>query len=100
MKEPPKTAEEARAIGEKASRLPFLNGTLVSEDRKSLMIFLPLTSKDISHRVYTELLGKIKELNPKEKYMLTGLPMAEDVFGVEMFVQMGISGPVSMMMLF
>jgi predicted RND superfamily exporter protein len=100
MAEPPKTAEEARAVGEKAVRLPFLNGTLVSEDRKSVMIFLPLTSKDISHQVYTELLGKIKELNGKEKYMITGLPMAEDVFGVEMFVQMGISGPASMMMLF
>jgi predicted RND superfamily exporter protein len=100
MKEPPKTAEEARAIGEKAVRLPFLNGTLVSEDRKSVMIFLPLTSKDVSHRVYTELLGKIQELKGKEKYMITGLPMAEDVFGVEMFMQMGISGPASMMMLF
>ncbi|HYH95624.1 efflux RND transporter permease subunit [Hyalangium sp.] len=100
MKEAPKTAEEARAIGERAARLPFLNGTMVSEDRKSIMIFLPLTSKHVSHRVYNELLGKIKELNAKEKYMITGLPMAEDVFGVEMFMQMGISGPVSMMMLF
>lgn len=100
MPEPPKTAEEARAIGEKAARLPFLNGTLVSEDRKSVMIFLPLSSKDVSHKVYTQLLAKIQELNPKEKYMLTGLPMAEDVFGVEMFVQMGVSGPMSMMMLF
>jgi predicted RND superfamily exporter protein len=100
MPEPPKTAEEARAIGDKAARIPFLNGTLISDDRKSLALYLPLTSKDVSHKVYTELQKKIKEMNPKEQYHLTGLPVAEDVFGVEMFVQMGISAPVSMMMIF
>lgn len=100
MPEPPKTPEEARAIGDKAARIPFLNGTMVSEDRKSIAIYLPLTSKDISNEVYNQLLAKIKELNPKEKYLLTGVPMAEDVFGVEMFVQMGISGPLAMITLF
>lgn len=100
MPEPPKTAEEARAIGDRAARIPFLNGTLISEDRKSLALYLPLTSKDVSHRVYTELREKIKEMNPKEQYHLTGLPVAEDVFGVEMFIQMGISAPASMMLIF
>jgi predicted RND superfamily exporter protein len=100
MPEPPKTPEEARAIGDKAARIPFLNGTMVSEDRKSLAIYLPLTSKHVSNEVYNQLLAKIKEMNGQEKYLLTGLPMAEDVFGVEMFVQMGISGPLAMMTIF
>ncbi|MCG8420960.1 MAG: MMPL family transporter [Proteobacteria bacterium] len=100
MAEPPKTAEEARAIGDKAARIPFLNGTLVSENRKSLALYLPLTSKDVSNEVYNRLNEKIAEIKGDESYHLTGLPMAEDVFGVEMFVQMGISGPLSMVMIF
>ena len=100
MPEPPKTPEEARAIGDKAARIPFLNGTLVSEDRKSIALYLPLTSKDISNEIYNQLNEKIATFEGSEKYHLTGLPMAEDVFGVEMFVQMGISGPLSMVLIF
>ena len=32
MPGPPKTPEEARAVRDRARRIPFLNGTLLSED--------------------------------------------------------------------
>jgi hypothetical protein len=45
MKSPPTAPEEARAIREKAERIPFLNGTLLSEDGKALCLYLPLTPR-------------------------------------------------------
>jgi len=98
--EPPETAEEALAIRDKALRLPFLNGTLVSEDGKAIAIYLPLTSKDLSYAVYTQLEQKIAEFEGPAKYHIAGLPVAEDTFGVEMFIQMAISAPAAMLVIF
>jgi len=100
MSAPPRTVEEARAIRDKALRVPFLNGTLVSEDGQAICLYLPLTRKDLSHRAYVALNRKIAEFAGDEKYYITGLPVAEDVFGVEMFVQMAISAPAAMLVIF
>ncbi|NQT88920.1 MMPL family transporter [bacterium] len=100
MAEPPKTREEARAIRDKARRNPLLDGTLLSEDGKALCLYLPLTSKDLSYRVYKALKQKIKTLRGPEQYHITGLPVAEDTFGVEMFIQMAISAPLAMLVIF
>ncbi len=100
MPEPPSTPEEARAIRQKAQRIPFLNGTLVSEDGKALCLYLPLTSKDQSHRVYSRLRERIAGFRGDERYHITGLPVAEDTFGVEMFIQMAISAPLAMVIVF
>jgi len=100
MAEPPKTREGARAIREKARANPMLDGTLVSEDGKALCLYLPLTSKDLSYRVYSELRGKIATFQGPERYFITGLPVAEDTFGVEMFKQMAISAPLAMLVIF
>ncbi|MCC6144423.1 MAG: MMPL family transporter [Candidatus Hydrogenedentes bacterium] len=101
MNEPPKTEEEAQAVRDKAQNLPFLNGTLVSEDGKAVAVYLPLRSKDLSYNVYTALNKKIAEFgDTPEQYHITGLPVAEDVFGVEMFIQMAISAPMAMLVIF
>ncbi|MBM4042414.1 MAG: RND transporter, partial [Planctomycetes bacterium] len=100
MPAPPTTREAARAIREKAKANPLLDGTLVSEDGKALCLYLPLTSKDLSYRVYSELRKKIATLTGDEEYHITGLPVAEDTFGVEMFMQMAISAPLAMLVIF
>ena len=100
MSQPPDTPEAARAIRDKAQHLPFLNGTLVSEDGKAICLYVPLTRKDLSHRVYTALNEKIATMQGNEEYYITGLPVAEDVFGVEMFIQMAISAPAAMLVIF
>ncbi|MCK5001042.1 MAG: MMPL family transporter, partial [Anaerohalosphaera sp.] len=100
MAQPPKTKEEALAIRQKAQRIPFLNGTLVSEDGKAICIYLPLTDKHLSYRVYTELQQKIATFSGDEEYHITGLPVAEDTFGVEMFIQMAVSAPMAMVVIF
>ena len=100
MPKPPQTREEAIAVREKAKRIPFLNGTLVSEDGKALAIYIPLTHKDLSYRVYSALQQKVAQFEGDDEYHITGLPVAEDTFGVEMFIQMAVSAPAAMVVIF
>jgi hypothetical protein len=100
MAEPPVTQQQAVEIKEKALSNPLLKNTLVSADGKAMCLYLPLTSKDLSYKVYKALKAQIATLNGDEKYYITGLPVAEDTFGVEMFIQMAISAPLAMLTIF
>lgn len=100
MARPPTTDDEALEIKEKAMSNPLLKGTLVSEDGKAICLYLPLTSKDLSYRIYSELKDKIADFEGDEEYHITGLPVAEDTFGVEMFIQMAVSAPLAMVVIF
>ncbi|MHC4192897.1 MAG: efflux RND transporter permease subunit [Planctomycetota bacterium] len=100
MKEPPATQQEALEIRDKALSNPLLKGTIVSEDGKAICLYLPLTSKDLSHKVYVRLKERIAEFDGDEEFHITGLPVAEDTFGYEMFVQMAISAPLAMAVIF
>jgi predicted RND superfamily exporter protein len=96
MKEPPQTREQAQIVRDKAMSNPLFKGTMVSENGKALCLYLPLTSKDLSYRVYRALNEQIATYEAVETYHITGLPVAQDTFGVEMFVQMAISAPMAM----
>jgi len=100
MHEPPTTQAEALEIKNKAMSNPLLKGTLVSEDGKAICLYLPLTSKDLSYKVYSELKREIAKFQGDEEYHITGLPVAEDTFGVEMFIQMAVSAPLAMAVIF
>lgn len=100
MPQPPKTDEEALEIRDKVMSNQLLRGTMVSEDGKALMLLLPLTDKHLSYRVYSALNKKIAQLGGDESYHITGLPVAEDTFGVEMFIQMAVSAPLAMLTIF
>jgi len=100
MPEPPKTEADAIAVREKAAHIPFLEGTMVSESGKAIALYLPLTSKNLSYKVYSLLRKKIDSFDGDDKWYITGLPVANDTFGVEMFVQMAISAPLAMLVIF
>jgi predicted RND superfamily exporter protein len=100
MSEPPDSAESARSVGEKARRIPFLDDTMVSKDGKALALYLPISRKDISYKVASSLKEKIRSIDAEEEYHITGLPIAQDQFGVEMFKQMAISAPLAMALIF
>ena len=100
MKEPPPTQAGAREIRDRAMSNPLLKGTVISEDAKAICLYLPLTGKDLSHKVYTLLKEKIATFKGDEEYHITGLPVAEDTFGYEMFLQMAISAPLAMLVIF
>ncbi len=101
MSEPlPQSREEALAVREAALDNPLLNGTVVSSDGKAVCIYLPITHKDVSYKVSQRLQEKIEELGGPEQYHITGLPVAEDTFGHQMFVQMAVSAPLVMLVIF
>ena len=100
MSEPPTTREEALSVREKALSNPLLVGQMVSEDAKALCIYLPLTDKLLSYKVYTALQEKIAGLEGDEAWHITGLPVAEGAIGVEMFTQMGLGSMLSMAVIF
>jgi len=101
MKTPPATREEARQIRDKALDNPLLKGTMVSEDGRALALYIPISRKDFAHQVSRRIKEKIQELGPgDDRFYITGLPVAEDTFGKEMFIQMAISAPLAMVMIF
>ncbi len=100
MSQPPRDRAGALRVRELAMANPLLKGTLVSEDGKALCLYIPITSKDLAYRVRKALQNKIKTFNGAEEYHITGLPVAEDTFGVEMFIQMAISAPLAMVLIF
>lgn len=100
MSKPPSNRAEALAVAEKARRIPMLNETLVSEDGKALALYLPISAKDQSYRVANSLREKISEFKSGADYHITGLTIAQDQFGVEMFVQMAIAAPMAMLLIF
>lgn len=100
MPEAPTTEKEALAVKDKASKLPFLDGTLLSDDGKSLALYIPITSKGISYKVTQLLKERIKSYNGTEEFFMTGLPVAQDTFAIEMFKQMATTTPLAMILIF
>jgi predicted RND superfamily exporter protein len=101
MESPPRSRREALEIRDRTMSNPLLKGTLMSEDGKALAIYIPIERKSIAHRVSQEVTRIIdEEPRGNEAYHITGLPVAEDTFGVQMFKQMAISAPLACLIIF
>jgi len=100
MQTPPKADAEALAIAAKAKRIPLLDNTLISDDAKALALYIPLASKSDSYAVAEKLRAKIGDFQSGDTYYITGLPIAQDQFGIEMFKQMAMSAPLAMALIF
>ncbi len=100
MRDAPVTESQSLEIRDKVNRLPLLRDSLVSGDGQAAMIYVPIVSKDLSYRLSVEIQALINELDTDDAYHITGLPVAEDTFGHDMFVQMGISAPLAGLMIF
>jgi predicted RND superfamily exporter protein len=104
MPEPPETREAALEIRSHVERLPLLKDTLASGDGKAAAIYVPIRDKNESHRLSQEIAditaAASAEFGATGDWHITGLPVAEDTFGYEMFVQMGISAPLAGLAIF
>jgi len=100
METAPKTDAAAIAVRERAQNQPLLKGSLVSDDGKGIALYFPLTSKGVSNRVVEMLEEHIASYNTGDAYHISGLPIAQDRFAVEMFIQMAISSPLAMGLIF
>lgn len=100
MKDAPENNAEAQYIQKQVKDLPLLYNTIVSGDARSAAIYVPIESKDESYELAEQLREKIATLETSDDWHITGLPVAEDQFGYEMFVQMGISAPLAAVVIF
>lgn len=87
-------------VKERALKNPLLKGVIVSEDGKLTSIYVPIERKDQSYRISQEIGSIIDKYKGTEEYHITGLPVAEDTFGVEMFKEMTISAPLAGLLIF
>ncbi|WP_372610550.1 RND family transporter [Halomonas sp.] len=99
MPRAPQTQAEALAVRDKALAIPMLSDTLVSGDGRALALYIPIREKDDSYRVASKLRERIVQFDSQADYHITGLPIAQDQFGVEMFKQMAISAPAAMLLI-
>mgnify|MGYP001031850648 FL=1 len=105
MKSAPTTQAQADKIKASVENLPLLQNTLVSGDGKAAGIYIPIESKSESYRLSKEIQTVIDQLKAESpaaenEFYMAGLPVAEDTFGVEMFIQMAISAPLAGLMIF
>jgi len=100
MKMAPETDADVQRIEDAVARLPLLQNTLVADDNKAAAIYIPIESKSESYRLSQEIQTVIDTLDGQNSYYMAGLPVAEDTFGVEMFIQMAISAPLAGLMIF
>lgn len=100
MEKPPTTREEALALRNDAMNNPLYKGTLVSEDGKAIALYIPIIAKTYSYNV-ANLVEKLTVDWPAEdRLYITGQPVAQDTFGVEMLIQMASSAPLAGLVIF
>ncbi len=95
MPVPPTTRAEALVIRDDAMGNPLYKGTLVSEDGKAVCLYIPIKDKTFSYNVAALVQELTKDWPAQDRLFITGLPVAEDTFGVEMLVQMATSAPIA-----
>jgi len=100
MEQPPQNQEEALIIRDEAKDHPMLYGSVVSEDGKAVALYVPVERKDLSYDVVQEIKKIVVKYPGEEEFHFTGLPVANDQFGVEMFKQMAVSAPLAGLVIF
>ncbi|HKI51535.1 MAG TPA: MMPL family transporter [Geothermobacteraceae bacterium] len=100
MEHPPQTRAEALQIRDDAMGNPLYYGTLVAEDGKAICLYLPIVAKTFSYNVANLVRKLTANWDGADEVHITGLPVAEDTFGVEMLVQMATSAPLAMLAIF
>ena len=101
MAEPPETDAEVERVREAVLGNPMFAEKLASRDGMAAAIYVPIEQKDESRRIAGEIEAILaRELGAGQEYHIAGLPVAEDTFGYEMFLQMAILAPLAMMVIF
>lgn len=101
METAPQTAEEIAAIKTGVYDNPLFVEKIISKAGDAVAIYVPIQQKDMSYRISKEIESIVEaELGAGQNYYIAGLPVAEDTFGFEMFVQMGILAPLIGMVIF
>ncbi len=100
MKDAPDSLQHAKAIETATLDIPLFIDTIVSKNSDATLLFVPVEDKRYSYAVAESIRAFIATLPSSSEWYITGLPVAEDQFGTEMFIQMAISAPLAGLMIF
>ncbi len=101
MERVPRNPEEMEVLRGALTTNPLFADKLADRDGTALAVYVPIQSKDQSHRISREIEAILdREKLPGQSYHIAGLPVAEDTFGFEMFIQMGVTAPLAMGFIF
>ena len=100
MEAPPTTRDEALRIRDDAMNNPLYKGTLVAEDGKAIALYIPIIAKTYSYNVAHLIESLTAGWDAADQVYITGQPVAQDTFGVEMLVQMATSAPLAGLAIF
>jgi hypothetical protein len=92
----PRSEEALEQLRADIAENPFLADKIASSDGTAVALYVPIERKDMSYRIAGEIREIMeRQLLPGQSFHLAGLPVAEDTFGHEMFVQMAIVAPAT-----
>jgi len=100
MERAPANREEALVVKRDAMNNPLYKGTLVSEDGHAIALYIPIVAKIYSYNVANLVEKLTQEWPESDRLYITGQPVAQDTFGVEMLVQMATSAPLAGLAIF
>ncbi len=96
----PRTPQEKAQLRQDIAENPFLYEKIASADGTAVALYIPIEQKDMSYRIAGEIENILaRELVPGQQHYLAGLPVSEDTFGVQMFMQMAIVAPLAFMVI-
>ncbi len=98
----PSSDADAQALAEVIAGDPLLGGNVISTDGDTLAFFVPLDDKSDAQAVRdaaNDLLDDTPQLAAFERH-IAGLPLAQEAFGDQMFVQMALFAPMAGLAIF
>lgn len=95
----PATAAEAESLRLGIAGNPYLNEVIASANGDAVAIYVPIVAKDQSVAVAGAIRRILADLPPGLRTYMAGLPIAEDTFGHEMFVQMAVVAPIAFLVI-
>ena len=101
MPEVPLSDGETATVLEAVAAQPLLADRVISEDASAFSVFVPLETKGDANDVAASIERLLEESTLREaEHHLAGLPLAEEAFGRDMFIQMGILAPLAGLLIF
>ena len=96
------TDDDVDRITTAVEESPVLAGKVFSPDGRALAVYVPLESKEDANGVSSAIRALIVTtgLEGAREHYLGGLPLAEEAFGRDMFIQMGILAPIAGLVIF
>jgi hydrophobe/amphiphile efflux-3 (HAE3) family protein len=98
LEQPPRTQEEVRQLKDTLLGNPLFREKLISKDGRRVAFYIPIERKEIAARITKEIQALVDQA-PGITARVAGLPMAEMVFGEQMFLLMGVLSPLVMLVI-